>query len=1464
MKKALFALTVLLVFTLAGCDMFGGDEETNIPVLQVIGDMDVTIGLNEEYVDPGVTLLGDFDLDITTESTLDNTTYGIYYIYYSVNFDEQTYTAERRIRVVRDTEKAFNIDLEVVSTDPNALTFSVFINDEEGKLLDGKGTLYLLDEKIGEYPIENGLNVLEFTGLANMTYYRFEFTGSYIEGGVTYNLVDYNTGAKTTFIPPEDYPRLELVGDDELHLEVGEAYVEQGVTIIGEQQDLEVSINSNVNVNAPGTYVVIYTIVFNETTIYAHRTVIVEGEELPFDIEFEVSEINAYSIIVTVTVDDPDGVITDPVGALYLGDDLVSSYVYADGVTEMIFSNLLADTTYNFVLEGSYLSEGSSVSIGDYTQEITTQTVSNIQPLLTLIGDSEMNVDLNTVFVDPGAQVIGDPYAIIETVSNVETSVPGEYYVTYSTTINGEHYSVERTVNVINPDLLDFGVSLSLVGTTESSITFSLDVTSNFDQLTSHVAKLYKGALLVSEQQFGDGNTVLEFTGLLPETEYTVVIVGDYMSNGILESIGDFSLNATTMDASAPSVNLDSYEIDYRSLDSVITVNDEHSQITSIKAAIYETEYEDDYLEGTWDLTNGVNTHSYTELYYATSYKLVVEYTYIPFGESTPIVVSVTLLEFDTLSPDTPSADSLDCDISDTFITCNAEWDTDGFTMVGFFAQIWHGGSYTDVVWFTNDGSTLFVEDLDPETDYILKIFADYYVDATGERYIMPITNVSAITLRPIVRSVPIIDNIVYSYTETTVTVDFDILDETNAFTSGFLRLRSSYGVVEDVPYVVGHNTFTFDTGVEANRDYYLEFRMSYDLNETYPYVDYLMTSISFTTPAIVEVDAFVPKEMTFSDDHLILQIDLSNDDEMNIDFVTIDGVRYETYAFPSNLERIYIDMGIRTAGTYHFNLDNVGTTVNDVEFIYDLDTEAVVEVYVPGTIAPDDATVKVIDITTDPVGGSPFVLITGDGGNSTEDTYVYVHLENEFNLDVTALSVYNGIGDVTDYEVLSPTLIKVPIIVGNGEYVLGLSYIEFTRNGETIHETLDVPYFGSAYGYDADEMTYVYTLADLQAMTPDGHYRLMNDIDLGGVNWTPLGTQADPFGGSFDGNGFTLSNFTINQNIGVGENYAYIGFYGYSGVYVSDLTFHNVSINVTTDEEDVAVSAGILAGWQQSYSVQNVHVTGLSSITVNGIYKGQIGGLIGEYYEGWMSVVKDSSAYVDITVNAVYLEEQNYSLSVGGLIGFDNSGNIAHSHSTGSITITNTGWQYVYAGGLVGYIYGPTDSVDKGTYIFNSYSEVNIDSSVKNYYGATGGLLGSGYSVGAATILINTFATGDINAVVGNTSGLVGINYGYIYNSFSTGDVNATNGKVAAIYANNSFSWNSNPAMVNVYNWEDQVITKSYEPVNGNDYYIKQIIDVPTSELNKVEFYTDILGFNEYFFDFSDLNVVTGDLPTS
>lgn len=60
-----------------------------------------------------------------------------------------------------------------------------------------------------------------------------------------------------------------------------------------------------------------------------------------------------------------------------------------------------------------------------------------------------------------------------------------------------------------------------------------------------------------------------------------------------------------------------------------------------------------------------------------------------------------------------------------------------------------------------------------------------------------------------------------------------------------------------------------------------------------------------------------------------------------------------------------------------------------------------------------------------------------------------------------------------------------------------------------------------------------IYSEADLDLIreNPDGNFILMEDIDLGGKEHTPIGDYRNPFDGKFNGNGHVISNFTITAS---------------------------------------------------------------------------------------------------------------------------------------------------------------------------------------------------------------------------------------------------------------------------------------------------------------------------------------------
>ena len=149
----------------------------------------------------------------------------------------------------------------------------------------------------------------------------------------------------------------------------------------------------------------------------------------------------------------------------------------------------------------------------------------------------------------------------------------------------------------------------------------------------------------------------------------------------------------------------------------------------------------------------------------------------------------------------------------------------------------------------------------------------------------------------------------------------------------------------------------------------------------------------------------------------------------------------------------------------------------------------------------------------------------------------------------------------------------------------------------------------------------------------------LANDIDLGGEEWTPIGTQSHQFQGTFNGNGHTISNLKINRPYS--EN---SGFFGFTTVgEIKNLTFHNADVTGY-------LNVGVVAGCPYTSKYSNIKLTG--DIKVSGY--AYVGGMFGK------------NAYADLTdltidANAgsyVKADSENSRTYVGGIVGFMGEGN--------------------------------------------------------------------------------------------------------------------------------------------------------------------------------------------------------------
>jgi len=158
------------------------------------------------------------------------------------------------------------------------------------------------------------------------------------------------------------------------------------------------------------------------------------------------------------------------------------------------------------------------------------------------------------------------------------------------------------------------------------------------------------------------------------------------------------------------------------------------------------------------------------------------------------------------------------------------------------------------------------------------------------------------------------------------------------------------------------------------------------------------------------------------------------------------------------------------------------------------------------------------------------------------------------------------------------------------------------------------------------------------------GAFVLQNDLDFTGVVFSTPFTSA--FTGSFDGQGFTISNITIT------ESRLYNGVFGYiSSGSVKDLTLDNITIG--TENAPIKTSSstktGILSGYQASslstienIIIKNSHIFLESSSSLYAY----VGGIVGEI-RGSVSNIEVSNSSVNV------LATSNGTLRVGGGYGY-------------------------------------------------------------------------------------------------------------------------------------------------------------------------------------------------------------------
>jgi len=150
--------------------------------------------------------------------------------------------------------------------------------------------------------------------------------------------------------------------------------------------------------------------------------------------------------------------------------------------------------------------------------------------------------------------------------------------------------------------------------------------------------------------------------------------------------------------------------------------------------------------------------------------------------------------------------------------------------------------------------------------------------------------------------------------------------------------------------------------------------------------------------------------------------------------------------------------------------------------------------------------------------GGSKTITLTGkDGANLEPGTYYFAVMPEE--LDNGFIISFTNIYDETT---LTKSTTKSVTLKRNTILNLGKFNIKGKLSGIG---TEDDPYLI----HDYDQLVEMRDFVNNSTGGADC-YKLMNDIDGNGNNFTSIGTQAKPFFGKFDGNGKKISNLKLGQ----------------------------------------------------------------------------------------------------------------------------------------------------------------------------------------------------------------------------------------------------------------------------------------------------------------------------------------------
>ena len=940
------------------------------------------------------------------------------------------------------------------------------------------------------------------------------------------------------------------------------------------------------------------------------------------------------------------------------GENIIDKKSLKVGINEITFENLEAHTLYEYgVITAFDLADGQDLhSEWLLTDTFTTKSIYSLSSIERTNTSISFKVDKNgeagqidsiSLYDNSNGRLVASGNSSTRSFDGLLSNHTYKLYVDFSYMINDTKIADWVGEDITTIAKVDPKIEILDISADKTSVTYRINTEDVDDVCEIKEVDLVKNGEVI-DSQLGSGSG--SFTGLLSNNTYNIEVSYSYDlndGNGRIDS--KVSESFTTSAKFEPQIKIVDFSSDKTSVSYKIDIVDDDGIGKIDKVELVK--------DGDVVSTNNGNLEgTFNNLLSGNNYEIKVSYSY-DLNDGKGIKVNSISQSISTIAKITPKVIISDFSAGQTSIDYQLDMsDEDEICTIEKVELLKNG----EVVDSTDGSASGSFDNLLSNNTYSLKVIYSYDLnDGNGIVYSFIEENINTLA-----KNKPIIGIDTKFITDSSISADIVFEDV------------DSVGVINSVTLYKGNEVVAINSSKEVNfndLDYYTDYKVvisySYDLNDGKGMVKSQYEKSYKTSPYIGFNSCEIINTSAVSDGETIfMEASLDNPLGALPKSVVINGQTYNCSGSTSaNL--MYIEIlysGQFEGGETSLTIEKLTMVLDGDEYTIIPASNNVANVFINGEFIVDS-----------------FKIVNENGEEiqycfPSEEAFIEINIDNKSGYKIDSFKLSTDMIPDNRYTIDMDNLMEISantyrcrinfLEYGSSTFVFGLDSVSYYNDyiSKTISTSFKTNKFFILQSDEIVEINNLDELMNTEYTYQTRYYKLMNDIDLSGIEWTSL----PKFSGIFDGNGHEIKNMTNASTIY--DKDVEIGLFEdiYSGqmAIFKDLSISNMKVLIDHRTSDP-----------------------------NNQYSLSIGAFVAGFGQGKYCYFENCSVKVDVSVNSsMTCNNSSYGLFIGGFIGcFTNGAEVSFNNCVSDVAISlrcpnskDEKRGYVYYGILVGYIF--------------------------------------------------------------------------------------------------------------------------------------------------------------------------------